>query len=139
MTTVFVDASAWVALAVQRDSRHAQARSYYRSIVSNARLVTSNYVLGESLTFLTFRRWRRQAIELHAMIQAATQTNLLTMDWITPVVHEQAWEIYQRYDAQLFSYCDCTSFAICLARQVDQVFSFDSDFDIAGLDRRPNI
>lgn len=137
MTTIFVDSSAWVALVLQRDSRHAEARAYYRSIVNDARLVTSNYVLGESLTFLTYRQWRRQAIELHSMIRAATRTNLLTMEWVNPAVHERAWEIYQRYDDQVFSYCDCTSFALCAAGAVDFAFTFDRDFEIVGIERRP--
>jgi hypothetical protein len=137
MTTAFVDSSAWIALAVQRDSRHAQARSFFRSIIDNTRLMTSNYVLGESLTFLTYRRWRRQAIELNSMIQAATRTNLLTLEWVTPAVHDQAWEIYQQYDDQLFSFCDCTSFALCLSKGADFVFGFDRDFETVGLELRP--
>jgi predicted nucleic acid-binding protein len=137
MTTVFVDSSAWIAVVHLRDSRHAQARAYYRTIMSGTKLMTSDHVLGESITFLTYRHQRQQAIELHSMVQAAIRTNVLTMEWITPAIHDQAWEIYQRFDHQIFSYCDCTSFALCVARGVDLVFTFDNDFEIAGLDRRP--
>ncbi len=137
MTTVFVDSSAWLALVVQRDTYHSAARAYYRSMVTKARLVTSTYVVGESVTFLTYRNWRRQAIELYEMIQAASRTNLLKLEWIAPDVQEEAWRIYQQYDDQVFSFCDCTSFALCRFRDVDEVFSFDRDFDIVGLQRRP--
>jgi uncharacterized protein len=137
MTTAFVDASAWIALALQRDSKHRQARSFFRSVIGTTRLVTSNYVLGESLTFLAYRHWRRQAIELHTMIHAAIKTNLLGLEWVTAPVHDQAWSIFERYDDQQLSFCDCTSFAICFARNVDFVFGFDRNFEVVGLDLQP--
>jgi predicted nucleic acid-binding protein len=94
-------------------------------------------VLGEALTFLAYHDWRRQAVELHSMIQAAMSTNLLIMEWVTPRIHDDAWAIFQRYDDQTFSYCDCTSIAICVSRNVDFVFGFDRHFEVAGLDLRP--
>lgn len=59
------------------------------------------------------------------------------MEWITPSVQEEAWRLYERFHDQLFSFCDCTSFAICQAVSVDFVFGFDSDFQIAGFETRP--
>ena len=137
MTTVFVDTSAWIAIVSRVDSRHEQARAYYRSLMSDTDLVTSDYVLGESITFLAYRHRRHEALELHSMVQAATHINALTMEWITPSVHDNAWDIFQRYDDQIFSYCDCTSIAICSSRSVDFVFGFDRDFEVAGFELRP--
>jgi hypothetical protein len=71
------------------------------------------------------------------MIQSALQTNLLALEWITPTVHEQAWNLYERYSDQVLSFCDCTSFALCRSGGVDFVFGFDSDFQIAGFETRP--
>lgn len=122
---------------VQRDTYHTRAREFFRRIAGNTRLVTSNGVLGESITLLTYRQWRLQAIQLKKMIEAAAQTNLLTFDWVTQEVHDRAWEIYEQYDDQAFSYWDCSSFAICEARKVDFVFGFDADFQIAGFETRP--
>jgi len=137
MTTAFVDSSAWVALIIQRDSRHARARQFMRSLTGGTRLITSAYVVGESVTYLTYRHWRRQALELKSMIEAAIRINLLTLEWITPELHEMAWRTYERYDDQLFSFWDCTSFALCSLRAIDYVFGFDSDFRTAGFDLRP--
>ena len=137
MSVVFVDSSAWIAIAHQQDSRHAEARAYYRTLMTGTKLVTSNYVLSESITFLTYRQRRRQALELHAMIQSAVQLNLLEVEWVTPGIHDMAWDIYLRYADQTFSFCACTSFALCRTRNVDEVFSFDGDFDVVGLRRRP--
>jgi hypothetical protein len=134
---VFVDTSAWLALVSQRDSRHDLARAFFRSIVGQTRLVTSNYVLGESVTWLTYRQGRRQAVTLYSMIESALKTNLLTMEWITPAVHERAWSLYERFDDRLLSFCDCTSFALCDSGEIDYVFGFDRDFQIAGFETRP--
>jgi len=137
VTTAFVDSSAWIALVVQRDAQHTRARDLFRSIARDTKLVTSNGVLGESLTFLTYRNHRTQALQLKAMIEAAAQTNLLALDWVTQEVHDRAWEIYERFEDHTFSYWDCSSFAICEARGVDFVFGFDRDFEIAGFQLRP--
>ena len=67
----------------------------------------------------------------------AGHTNLLTLDWLTRSVHDRAWQLYERFDDQTFSYWDCSSFAICEAEAVDFVFSFDRDFQTAGFQMRP--
>jgi predicted nucleic acid-binding protein len=71
------------------------------------------------------------------MIDESRQAGLLTLEWVTPEVHASAWEIFQRYDDQVFSFCDCTSFALCRSRNVDFVFGFDSDYRKVGLELRP--
>jgi predicted nucleic acid-binding protein len=106
-------------------------------LLDSHRLSTSNYVLGEAITWLTYRQGRRQAISLYLMVQSALKTNLLEMQWVTPTVHEQAWAWYERFGDQVLSFCDCTSFAICQSGDFDFVFGFDRDFEIAGFQLRP--
>jgi predicted nucleic acid-binding protein len=71
------------------------------------------------------------------MIQAAVKTNLLTIEWVTPEIHDRAWDIYERYSDQTFSFWDCASFAICRELRVDFVFGFGRDFQVAGFELRP--
>jgi len=47
------------------------------------------------------------------------------------------WEIFKKYSDQMFSFVDCTSFAICKKIKVDQVFAFDDDFKIMGFLVKP--
>ena len=122
---------------VQKDSRHDLARDFFRTMIGDTRLVTSSYVLGEAVTWLTYHRGRRQALALHSMVQSAIKTNLLVMEWVTPAIYEQPWNLYERYHAQVLSFCDCTSFAICESARIDFVFGFDRDFQIAGFELRP--
>jgi hypothetical protein len=71
------------------------------------------------------------------MVRAAGVTGLLTIIWVTRRLHAEAWEYFERFDDQQFSFFDCTNFAICRWHQVDFVFGFDRDFVIAGFDLRP--
>jgi hypothetical protein len=137
MTVAFVDSGAWIALANDADAFHARAREFFRTISRGTQLLTSNYIIGEAITLLTYRRFRDDALRLVQRIEDSVHVGWLTVVWVTPEVHEQALALYRRYDDQLFSFGDCTSFAICLSRRVDFVFGFDNDFRIVGLDLRP--
>jgi len=44
-----------------------------------------------------------------------------------------AWQLFVRYADQLFSFTDCTSFALMRAMKIDEAFTFDRrDFGAAG-------
>ena len=133
----FVDTGAWVAMMVRRDSHHARARNFFREIATNSRLVTSNYVIGESYTWLVYNRHRALALDLERLIRDCETSQLLTVSWVTPDLHDRAWEIFRRFDDQAFSFCDCTSFVVARDEAVDFVFGFDQDFATMGFDLRP--
>ena len=134
--TAFVDSAAWIALLVSRDINHAAALRFFRSI-PKVRLLTSNYVLAETFTWLTYHGYRNAALQLNRMIGSSEKLKILSVSWVTRETHEAAWEVYTRYDDQEFSFYDCTSFVICRKEKVDFVFSFDSDFRTMGFDVRP--
>jgi predicted nucleic acid-binding protein len=120
-----------------RDRNHEPALRQFRNLSPRTRLLTTDYVVAETVTWLLYRDEREAAFRLKRMIEASQQQSILTLAWITPEIHDAAWDIVRRYDDQRFSFYDCTSFAICAARDVDFVFGFDSDFRIAGFDLRP--
>ncbi|MPZ48810.1 MAG: hypothetical protein GEU75_05765 [Dehalococcoidia bacterium] len=91
------------------------------------------------MTWLTYHKARKAALTLWRLAGEAERGGLLGLEWVTPAVHERAWELYERFDDQVLSFCDCTSFAICASKPVDFVFGFDSDFLKAGLDLRPGL
>ena len=134
---LFADASAWIALLIARDSNHGRALEFFRSLGRRDRLCTSNYVLSETYTWLAYRRYRRAAGELNRMVSGAEKVGSLRMLWVERDVHDKAWDVFQRYDDQAFSFCDCTTAVLCQANQVDFVFGFDRDFLTMGLDLKP--
>jgi predicted nucleic acid-binding protein len=132
----FVDSSAWIAMLVSRDTNHLAALRFFRSI-PKVRLVTSNYILAETFTWLTYHGHRRAVLQLNQMVAESEKLKLLDLEWVTPEIHDQAWSIFVRYDDQEFSFYDCTSFVICRRKKVDFVFGFDSDFRTMNFDVRP--
>ena len=138
MTTIYVDAGAWIALAVPRDSHHQEAQSFFRGLPTDVGLVTSNLVLAETYTWLRYRQYTQGARSIHQSIGESERQARLDLVWVTRAVHQAAWEIYERYHDQAFSFCDCTSFVIASREKVDSVFGFDSDFRTMGFDLRPS-
>jgi predicted nucleic acid-binding protein len=137
LTTAFVDTGAWIALMVQKDAYHVPAREFFRSIARSTRLVTSNFVMSETLTWLAYHGLRREALRFKDMVDASEQVRRLNMAWVTPEVHEYAYRIFANFDDQDFSFCDCTSFILARQKAVDFVFGFDHHFASLGFDLRP--
>lgn len=54
--SVFVDTSAWFALASATDQDHQAARAIYRDLVDrNEVLVTTSYALAETMALIQYR------------------------------------------------------------------------------------
>ncbi len=139
MTTAFVDTGAWIALLVQKDQHHAVARDFFHSIARDVRLVTSNYVLSETLTWLAYHGMRETAFRFKEMVDASEHLKRLTMAWVTEETHGYAYRIFEEWDDQDFSFCDCTSFVLARQREVDFVFGFDRHFRSLGFDLQPSV
>jgi predicted nucleic acid-binding protein len=62
---------------------------------------------------------------------------VLVLHRITENDENEAWSYFESYQDQVFSFQDCTSFAVAADYDVEYVFGFDRDFQIAGIDLRP--
>ncbi len=61
---LFADTGAWCALYDRSDTNHARASAFLQELRGQkAWLVTSDYILDETLTLLRFRAGHREAIE----------------------------------------------------------------------------
>jgi predicted nucleic acid-binding protein len=137
VTLAFVDSGAWLALVMPDDVHHQRAARFYRETRPRDRLVTTNYVLSETYTWLRYRSGHRDAVRFQRMIIAANQTRRLQLVWINEEAHERAWNVFERYSDQAFSFCDCTSFVVARDENVDFVFGFDNDFVTMGFELKP--
>lgn len=126
----FIDTWAWVALAAPGDQYHARALTSYRILVqSREPMVTSDYVLGETITFLFGRTQGQLATRfIDGVLQRVSQGGL-RLEPITPDRFQRAWELRKRYqDKPGISFTDFTSMAIMEALQVITIFSGDRHF-----------
>src|SRR5687768_13223543 len=72
---IFVDADAFVALAVETDTNHEKARSLLSRLTVNPVLfLTSNYVFSESITIISQRASHQTAVTFITKMQSMEPT-----------------------------------------------------------------
>ncbi len=132
---VFADTGAWCALYDRSDVHHARASAFLQEIKRRkARLITSDYVLDETLTLLRFRAGHREAVEFGRWVLQSPLVKLINVD---EKMWQAAWDLFVRYDAKYFSFTDCTSFAIMRQLGLSNAFAFDHNFEQAGFTMLP--
>jgi predicted nucleic acid-binding protein len=130
LQAVFVDTGAWVALRYGRDQHHARARALLRRLdAEGLGLVTSEWVLAESVTLLKARGAVDHALALGDAVQAGRLGHLVES---TAERRRRAWELFTRYRSLRVGWVDCASFAIMDELGLHQFFGFDDDFVRAG-------
>lgn len=127
---IFVDTGAWFAVAVANDPDHETAMSWLRR--NREPLITTDYVLAETATLIRMRdkttRGHRLAVRVASSIlgqQSAILQNVMAVD-------RQKAQIFRDYSDHLFSFVDCTSFAVMGRLGIIHAFAFDSHFDEYG-------
>jgi uncharacterized protein len=133
---IFIDSSAWIALLDQRDGFHRQARAFQQELLRgiHGRLVTTDYVLDEAVTYL------RQHGSVHLVGDfrtIVTTSESLQVVWTTPDRFWAAWETLLGRPDKRWSLTDCLSFVTMQALGIRLAFGFDSDFRQAGFDMLP--
>ena len=132
---VFVDTSAWVALADKDDSHHKEAASSYPSIFKNHKnLITSNLVIAETYFVLLQELRHEAAIEFLERTKASPR--ILTI-YSNQNIETEAEGILVKYVDQDFSYTDAVSFVIMKRQKIKKAFCFDKHFVTAGFTSIP--
>lgn len=135
MTTLFVDTSAWVALFDRTDKYHAVASEAFSSLRSSQLLlVTSDYVIDETLTLLRYRCNHAVAVAFGKWVQTS---EIVEIAPINPDLWQAAWRLFEQYDDKAWAFTDCTSFALMRQAELTDAFAFDHHFKQAGFLRWP--
>lgn len=121
--SIFVDTSAFFALADQTDRLHHQALQYVQ--FTDRLLVTSNVIVHETITLLRMRLGYEPAVQFGLRLLGEATTPIIR---VTSVDEEKAWAIFRQYPDKRFSFADCTSFAIMKRLGIGTAFAFDEDF-----------
>jgi predicted nucleic acid-binding protein len=131
--TVFVDSGGWLATLIAADQHHAIAAPYFQALLdAEARIVTSDYVLDETVTRLRYDVGHARAVEFLALIRAAVSAGALRVHRITADVWNAAEAIFLKYADARLSFTDCTSFALLRHEPAEEVFGFDHHFEMMG-------
>ena len=128
----FIDSSAFIGQTCRDDQYHRQARKISKRLKKNSIGVTTDYVLSETLTFLSLRVGHYAAIKFYETIHEVA--NLIIV-YTTKKDFYQAMEIFKQYHDKDFSFVDCMSFAIMNQQNLFQAFTFDQHFAQAGFEK----
>lgn len=130
--SVFVDSSAYHALADREDESHRFALMILERLEQQSprpRVVTTNFVRAEAHALLLNRLGRPAAMRFLSEL-ASGGTSLIR---VTAADELRALEIIERYQDKAFSLTDATSFAVMERLGIEAAFSFDRDFRQYGL------
>ena len=120
---VFIDTSAWFAAAVPWDANHATAAAWFKR--NQRPLVTTDFVLDETLTLLRARGENRRAIALGIRLFAG---DLAMVHHLTPEQIQAAWQVFQQFRDKDWSFTDCTSKVAIEQLDCDRAVAFDEHF-----------
>ena len=136
ISSLFVDASAWIALFNKDDRYYEKAMAFWEQIPeARLHLVTNDYVMDETYTFL-----RKSQNGLNRAIQAyevVEKSGLIELVEVNDDYRRRGWLLFTKYTDKVISFTDCVCFAMMHELGVYQVFSFDADFARAGFVVRP--
>ncbi len=127
MEFIFVDTSAWYALADTDDAEHQAAASFIHNLTLP--LITTNLVAHETITLLRYRLGHKIAMKVGRMLWNEELAKLVFVD---RAMEQKAWELFVRYSDHKFSFTDCTSFVVMEQLGIMKAFVFDSDFESYG-------
>jgi predicted nucleic acid-binding protein len=138
MKQVFVDTSAFAALADKNDDNHAKAVGFNKTI-SGIRLVTTNYVLDELYTLLLLHVGYGKTVEFKNRLDFLIARNALIVVWISEGISTQTWQIFEQFNTdKQWSFTDCTSYVVMKDQGITEAFTFDHHFSQMGFIRRPD-
>ncbi len=127
---VFADTSALFALLVRNDYMYVRAKKNFEYFVeNNTPLLTSSYVLLETLTLLQRRVGMEAVGDFNRKI-----VPLLDILWVDEGWHTRAMQRLNAEGNRSVSLTDCLSFEIMEAREITTAFAFDAHFTESGFE-----
>ena len=119
---IFVDSSYYIAIADARDQWHKKALKL-SEYIENSSSVVSSFIISEVVTEIGRRSGGKVAYELYNYFTDNCKIIYIDRDLLS-----ESMEIVLKYDGTL-SLADAASVAIMDNMKINEIVSFDSDFD----------
>jgi hypothetical protein len=130
---IFVDTSAWYAAHVGSEPRHEDVK--IRVDTAPRALITTDYVLAETLTLWRMREEDRRAIVLGRDLFGQSCARLV---YVQPADVERAFQVFCAFADKRWSFVDCTSYAIMERLTIREALALDRHFhQMSGILVRP--
>lgn len=127
MERMFVDTGAWFALFNRDDPDHEDVARVLEEW--EGRLVTSDYIFDETITLLRYRANHAVAVLGGEALRGGRVARTLPVE---AADLDAAWRRFVREKDKVYSFTDCTSFALMERIGVDTAAAVDPDFGRAG-------
>jgi len=127
--TIFIDTGVFIALRNADDEKHQRSKELMMKALKAdyGRIYTSDYIIDEAVTAALVRTRRHDlALDIGKYI---IESPRITKLWTTKEIFELAWQKFKILKDKPLSFTDCTTLAHIQKNQINQILSFDSDFD----------
>lgn len=130
MRRVFLDTGYLIALESSDDQHHERARRHWQDFLADQpRLVTTEYVFDEVVTFFNSRGHHGKAVEIGERLLQSASVEIVYVD---AALFEHGWLLFQRRSDKRYSLTDCISFVVMERDELGEALSFDRHFEQAG-------
>jgi predicted nucleic acid-binding protein len=132
MERLFVDTSAWFALANRSDVDHDRVAEVLHQF--EGRLITSNHVFDETVTLCRYRLGHDVAIRVGQELRDGDG-----VDQIRATADDEAaaWALFVAREDKSYSFTDCTSFILMRRLGLTRAAALDEDFRREGFETVP--
>ena len=138
MRKLYVDSGAFIALVWRRDRAHDRVRDHFlRSRAARDLLVTSDPVIGETVTRLRYDAGLRAALTFRRILDEAMGSGSLVVRDTERRLRVAAFEVMARFPDLTLSYADCVGAAVAREIEAQAIFGLDHDFRIMGFALEP--
>ena len=133
---IFLDSSAFLALEDESDQYHIAALQFREQVLRKGRyeIITSSYILDETLTLIRFKISIKASIDFSKKIR---KSEVVRKVRVSKEIEDKALDTFERYADKDFSFTDCVSFVIMWKMRIKEVFAFDQHFDQMEFIRKP--
>ena len=136
MKGLFVDTAGWVAAADAADTLSTSVRRERDEwLAASGILVTTDYVIDETLTTIRLRLGLPAAEAWWQQVDGSSRLRLETIDVVRA---ERARSLFFRYTDKDFSFTDCTSFTVMRDLRLRKVLTLDHHFGQMSFEMVPN-
>ena len=119
---IFIDADAFVALALPQDNNHSRAVAVSEDIrLRKEQLITSMLSFGETITVISQKGGREKALQF---IDKFLVSNTVVVEADT-ALQEEGILVYRTQTSKNVSFTDCANMAIMQREKIKEIFSFD--------------
>ena len=135
MKGLFVDTAGWMCLADSSDPVHEASREVRDGwLEQGGLLVTTDYVLDETLTLIRVRLGLHAAARWWEQVEASSRIRWESID---AARSDRARTWFFRWKDKDFSFTDCTSFVVMRELRLRRALTTDRHFRDAGLEIVP--